>query len=290
MKKVVCSLLVLFTFFVSQSSGLTVFETFNEDVIQNGSWTYTNTIGTDGKNGGSVNYVGITDNTGGYVTYNVARDNDATIRLFKNFGETLTIFSNSSAWLEYDFQVLPNNSGAAYSLIGLFSGNENYPSTEFDTIALRPRANLGSMDVSVSNSGTAGITDSSGTTGTAWIGGINYRAKIKITGHKDGPDGTTGTMRLYMNADIYTLDGNTETLLTDGAEIKIFGQAYGFSLDSIGFGNNFGTRGGSGNFAIDNFYFSTEGPNANTTAPFVSVPEPATLFILSMGLMLIRRK
>lgn len=288
MKKVLSAMLVLAAVLVAQSSGVTIFETFDENVITNGSWTYTQTIGADGKDAGNVSYVGGT--TSGYVTYNVARDDDATTRLSKSI-TAITTLGNLTAYLEYDFQVLANNSGSAYSLVGLFNGNNG--DSAYQTMSVRPRSSVSTYGAVLNSTvivpGVAS-TENDGTYGPEWVAGTNYRVKIKFTGHKDGPyPYTTGTMRLYMDADIYTLVGNTETLISDGAEFRIFKQASSFNLNSIGFGNNNGLRDGSANFAIDNFYFSTDSANVNTVAPSF-IPEPTTIAILSLGALLIRRK
>lgn len=238
----------------SISQAYTIFEKFDTDVITSGNWLYTKTQ-NNGADAGSVNYNQQTQ----AVVFNVARDTANTTRLCKQLG--FNIQSLSEFWLEYDFSVGNNNSGAVYSIFGLFNSNATNDNPLYNVLGLRPRSVQGRFFPTY-NSGTlnANFTD---TAIDSWQTGTNYRAKI----HFYTLDGAT-----YISADIYTLDGNDETPLSTGSQIALFPPDTIFvpGLNAVGFSNAPGTRAGSNNFAVDNFYFSTEGPNENTVAPFVA--------------------
>ncbi len=237
----------------SVSSAYTIFEKFDSDVISSGTWVYTKTE-NNGANAGSINYNQETQ----AVVFNVARDTANTTRLCKELG--FNIQGISEFWLEYDFSVGNNNSGAVYSIFGLFNSNATNDDPLYNVLGLRPRSVQGRFFPAY-NSGTlnANFTD---TAIDSWQTGVNYRDKT----HVYTIENTT-----YINSDIYTLDGNDETPLSTGSKIALFPSDTLFvpGLNSIGFSNAPGTRAGSNNLAVDNFYFSTEGPNENTAAPFV---------------------
>ena len=99
-----------------------------------------------------------------------------------------------------------------------------------------------------------------------------------------------------MNADLYEVNLENGSLAYVGSKsftILASGATLANEIDVFGIKNNYNSNATYRYIRpdFDNLYFSTEGPNqANVPLPFTLVPEPATMALLSLGLMLIRRR
>ncbi len=283
---------IVFTMFLAVAftacvSAITIFETFDTDATTGGgNWTFLRS--NEGSDGNIVYH------ESGAMRANFRRSNLRTCRLYYDLG---TSFSNiPEYWLEYDirfdYTVATNGGYVNNTVIGLFSGDKFNSDASLTNYGMNLQIDQGKFDSSYDTGGTVNnptaIAGPTSTTG-AWniAGTVNYRVKSQV--YYSGTD-------VMVKNDIYTLggvDGNTETLLSDFAAFKVGDTTvtFGTALDSVGFGNRGGTTQSSNFhlFEIDNFYFSTEGSNLNTVAPF-AVPEPITIAMLGLGSFFIRKR
>jgi len=275
MKKLVLLSLVALIFTVSAQAE-TIFQQFSSDPTA-GSWTTTGTNSTWTYNGA------------GYLTARFKSDTAAQ-RYYTTLASSVT--SGTEFWMSMDVKLNAYTTTSHTNVCGVYnsSSSNNKSNTLGDSFAyINTSTNRYTVYGNYYDSAGTRTSTTAYNTNATWVGyASDMIVRIKThnmpTLNKAQIDiyqlGTDGSETLIMSTS-YSPSSNLNVASSPGATFNQFGLGDLTSSTSAATVYQ--------EFLVDNMYFSTDHADTNTDLPSF-IPEPATLALLGLGALVLRRK